>query len=125
MLDGVAEGSGVAVEEIYALNGRTELLYGAHRLTAADGVHGARPDRRPAHVLGAELGLAPGAAAVHAAAGHPDEHGFSWSTLAEAGMLGQGRAELRRARGLRQHARLRPRRRDGRRAVPRACCGRA
>jgi isopenicillin-N N-acyltransferase-like protein len=28
MLDGVAEGAGVPVEEIYALNGRTELLYG-------------------------------------------------------------------------------------------------
>lgn len=27
LLDGVAEGSGIAVEEIYALNGRTELLY--------------------------------------------------------------------------------------------------
>jgi isopenicillin-N N-acyltransferase-like protein len=29
MLDGVAEGSGVPVEEIYALNARTELLYGS------------------------------------------------------------------------------------------------
>ena len=28
MLDGVAEGAGVPVEEIYALNARTELLYG-------------------------------------------------------------------------------------------------
>ncbi|GAA2385969.1 acyl-CoA--6-aminopenicillanic acid acyl-transferase [Dactylosporangium salmoneum] len=29
MLDGVAEGAGVPAEEIYALNGRTELIYGA------------------------------------------------------------------------------------------------
>jgi isopenicillin-N N-acyltransferase like protein len=29
MLDGVAEGAGVAVEHIYALNARTELLYGS------------------------------------------------------------------------------------------------
>src|SRR5688572_19226862 len=29
MLDGVAEGSGVPAAEIYAMNGRTELLYGA------------------------------------------------------------------------------------------------
>src|SRR5258708_2595870 len=46
MLDGVAEGSGVAVEEIYALNGRTELIYsavpgGAHECTAI-GVLGER-----------------------------------------------------------------------------------
>jgi isopenicillin-N N-acyltransferase-like protein len=36
MLDAVAEGSGVPAAEIYALNGRTELLYGGGR--------GARPD---------------------------------------------------------------------------------
>src|SRR5262245_7769039 len=36
MLDGVAEGSGVDAAEIYALNARTELLYGAGR-AAGDG----------------------------------------------------------------------------------------
>jgi isopenicillin-N N-acyltransferase-like protein len=36
MLDGVAEGSGVPVDEVYALNGRTELIYSAypHECTA-------------------------------------------------------------------------------------------
>ena len=29
LLDGVAEGAGVDVDDLYALNGRTELLYGA------------------------------------------------------------------------------------------------
>ena len=31
MLDGVAEGAGANVEELYALNGRTELIYGTPR----------------------------------------------------------------------------------------------
>jgi isopenicillin-N N-acyltransferase-like protein len=90
MLDGVAEGSGVAVEEIYALNGRTELLYGAHAAKRGEpsectalGLIGDgtvigqnwdwHPDQRPYSLLLATT----------------DEHGFSVATLAEAGMLGK------------------------------------
>lgn len=84
MLDGVAEGSGVAVEEIYALNGRTELLYGAAaRECTALGVIGDgtvigqnwdwHPDQRPYSLLLSTT----------------DENGFSVATLAEAGMLGK------------------------------------
>lgn len=84
MLDGVAEGSGVAVEEIYALNGRTELLYGAApRECTALGLIGDgtvigqnwdwHPDQRPYSLLLATT----------------DENGFSVATLAEAGMLGK------------------------------------
>lgn len=85
MLDGVAEGSGVAVEEIYALNGRTELLYGTHEPSecTALGLLGDgtligqnwdwHPDQRPYSILLATT----------------DENGFSVATLAEAGMLGK------------------------------------
>jgi isopenicillin-N N-acyltransferase-like protein len=89
-LDGVAEGSGVAVEEIYALNGRTELLYGAHaahrsqpKECTALGLIGDgtligqnwdwHPDQRPYSIVLATT----------------DENGFSVATLAEAGMLGK------------------------------------
>ncbi|MGI5246531.1 C45 family autoproteolytic acyltransferase/hydolase [Dactylosporangium sp. CA-139066] len=62
MLDGVAEGSGVHVDEIYALNGRTELIYSEqpHECTAI-GVLGEQtllaqnwdwhPDQRPYALL--------------------------------------------------------------------------
>lgn len=87
-LDAVAEGAGLAVEEIYALNARTELLYGT---AAADectsigvlGTHTAgggpllaqnwdwHPDQRDAMVLLRTV----------------DDSGFTVLTLAEAGML--------------------------------------
>jgi isopenicillin-N N-acyltransferase like protein len=91
MLDGVAAGASMAVEEIYALNARTELLYGS----APDGGDGActsvgvlgthtssgnlllaqnwdwHPDQRNAMVLLATR----------------DERGLDVLTLAEAGML--------------------------------------
>ncbi|WP_432833908.1 C45 family autoproteolytic acyltransferase/hydolase [Dactylosporangium sp. CA-092794] len=87
MLDGVAEGSGVPVEEIYALNGRTELIYTAepHECTAI-GVLGERsasghtllaqnwdwhPDQRPFALLLATT----------------DELGRQVVALTEAGML--------------------------------------
>lgn len=44
MLDGIGEGAGVAVEEVYALNARTELLYGA----SVPRVRPASPDGVPA-----------------------------------------------------------------------------
>lgn len=37
MLDGVAEGADVRVDEIYALNARTELIYGNRRVREAAG----------------------------------------------------------------------------------------
>ncbi|MDG4790499.1 C45 family autoproteolytic acyltransferase/hydrolase [Micromonospora sp. WMMD1102] len=36
LLDGVAEGAGARVEQIYALNARTELIYGRHREGGAE-----------------------------------------------------------------------------------------
>jgi isopenicillin-N N-acyltransferase-like protein len=87
MLDGVAEGSGVAADEIFALNGRTELIYSAepHECTAI-GVLGERsasghtvlaqnwdwhPDQRPYALLLATR----------------DELGREVLALTEAGML--------------------------------------
>ncbi|HTJ32084.1 MAG TPA: C45 family peptidase [Dactylosporangium sp.] len=87
MLDGVAEGAGVHTDEIYALNGRTELIYGAnqHECTAI-AVLGERsvtghtllaqnwdwhPDQRPYALL----------LATH------DELGGRVLALTEAGML--------------------------------------
>jgi isopenicillin-N N-acyltransferase like protein len=99
MLDGVGEGAGVVVEEVYALNARSELLYGASvrrvRPAAPDGAGGActavgvlgtntanghlllgqnwdwHPDQREAMVLLATR----------------DERGFGVLALTEAGML--------------------------------------
>ncbi|MEV4626633.1 C45 family peptidase [Micromonospora sp. NPDC049523] len=96
MLDGVAEGAGVGVGEIYALNARTELIYGT--TTAPAAVDGRDGGCTAAGVLG-----------THTASGnlllgqnwdwHPDqreamvllatrdERGLTVLALAEAGML--------------------------------------
>jgi isopenicillin-N N-acyltransferase-like protein len=91
MLDGVAEGAGVPAADLYALNARTELIYGARPDGAAGGctsvgvlgTHTANghlllgqnwdwhPDQREAMVLLATR----------------DERGHSVLTLTEAGML--------------------------------------
>jgi isopenicillin-N N-acyltransferase like protein len=90
MLDGVAAGAGVSRSQIYALNARTELLYGHH-------------------MSGDEGCTAIGVLGTHTATGHlllgqnwdwhpdqretmlllrtTDEHGHAVLTLAEAGML--------------------------------------
>lgn len=95
MLDGVADGAGVPVAEIYALNARTELLYGAATGVPQEGADGACTS---IGVLG-----------THTASGHlllaqnwdwhpdqrgamvllrtTDERGHRVLTLAEAGML--------------------------------------
>ena len=82
MLDGLAEGARVAVEEIYALNARTELLYGATECTSLGVISDTtvlaqnwdwHPDQRPYALLLATR----------------DERGFAVLTLAEAGMLGK------------------------------------
>jgi isopenicillin-N N-acyltransferase-like protein len=87
LLDGMADGSGVAVEEIYALNARTELLYGiassectaigvldsssssSHTLLAQNWDW--HPDQRPYTLILATK----------------DETGLEVVTLTEAGML--------------------------------------
>jgi isopenicillin-N N-acyltransferase-like protein len=84
MLDGVARGAGVSVDEIYALNARTELLYGsASTECTAVGVIDCEghtvlaqnwdwhPEQRPYTLLLATR----------------DERGHAVATLAEAGML--------------------------------------
>jgi isopenicillin-N N-acyltransferase-like protein len=85
MLDGVAEGAGVAVEEIYAVNARTELLYGTYPATpnecTAIGLAGSRtllgqnwdwhPEQRPYTLLLVTT----------------DENGFTIMSMVEAGML--------------------------------------
>jgi isopenicillin-N N-acyltransferase like protein len=88
MLDGVAAGAGVPVDELYALNARTELLYGVTSATECTsiGVLDERseagqvllaqnwdwhPDQRPYTVLLATR----------------DERGFEVVALTEAGML--------------------------------------
>jgi isopenicillin-N N-acyltransferase like protein len=96
-LDGVAEGAGVPVEDVYALNGRSELIYGGR------GAPSAPPDGRDGGCT------AVGVLGTHTARGHlllgqnwdwhpeqrdamvllatRDERGHSVLTLAEAGML--------------------------------------
>ncbi len=87
MLDAVADGAGVSVEEVYALNARTELLYGATSTECTclgvldrwtESVHTVlaqnwdwHPAQRPYCLLLATR----------------DERGFVVATLAEAGML--------------------------------------
>ncbi|MFY1635656.1 C45 family autoproteolytic acyltransferase/hydrolase [Solwaraspora sp. WMMB335] len=106
-LDGLSDGAGIAVEEIYALNARTELLYGAR--AAGDGTTVVN-DVRGATVDGADGGCtAAGVLGTHTGDGHlllgqnwdwhpdqrdtmlllhsVDEHGKAVLTLAEAGML--------------------------------------
>lgn len=106
MLDGVAEGAGVPVEEVYALNARTELLYDA----SAQRARLASPQARPASPDATDGACtAVGVLGAHTANGHlllgqnwdwhpdqrdamvllatRDERGFSVLTLAEAGML--------------------------------------
>jgi isopenicillin-N N-acyltransferase-like protein len=112
MLDGVGEGAGVAVKEVYALNARTELLYGASvpRARPASPPHEPGPQSRTASPDGADGGCtAVGVLGTHTANGHlllgqnwdwhpdqrdamvllatRDERGFAVLTLAEAGML--------------------------------------
>jgi isopenicillin-N N-acyltransferase-like protein len=87
MLDGVAEGAGVPTEEIYALNARTELLYG----TAATECTGVAV--LPEHTATGQTLLAqnwdwhPTQRAYTVLLATRDEHGFAVVTLAEAGML--------------------------------------
>src|SRR3569833_3179644 len=86
MLDGVAEGAGVAPEEIYALNARSELLYGTATECTSIGVL----DSRTANghtMLAQNWDWHPAARPYSVLLATRDERGFTVVTLAEAGML--------------------------------------
>jgi isopenicillin-N N-acyltransferase-like protein len=87
MLDGVAEGAGVPAEEIYALNARTELLYGtAVSECTSIGVLDTRS--ASGHTLLAQnWDWHPTQRAYTLLLATRDERGFAVVTLAEAGML--------------------------------------
>lgn len=86
MLDGVAEGAGVPVEEIYALNARTELLYGTASECTSIGVLDTRS--ATGHTLIAQnWDWHPAQRAYTVLLATRDERGFAVVTLAEAGML--------------------------------------
>lgn len=88
MLDGVAEGSGVAVEEIYALNGRTELLYGTHAAERGEPTEcTALGQLGDGTVIGQNWDWHPDQRPFTLLLATTDENGFSVVTLAEAGML--------------------------------------
>jgi isopenicillin-N N-acyltransferase like protein len=87
MLDGVAAGAGVAVEDLYALNGRTELLYGtvAEECTTIGVL-----DRRSARghtLLAQNWDWHPAQQPYTVLLATRDENGFEVLTLAEAGMV--------------------------------------
>ena len=87
MLDGVAEGAGVPVEEIYALNARTELLYGSQATECTSiGVLDGRT--ATGHTLLAQnWDWNPTQRDYTVLLATRDERGFAVVTLAEAGML--------------------------------------
>jgi isopenicillin-N N-acyltransferase like protein len=90
MLDGVAEGAGVSPAEIYALNARTELLYGHQVPTdegcTAIGVLGTHT--ATGHLLlGQNWDWHPDQRAAMLLLRTTDERGHTVLTLAEAGML--------------------------------------
>lgn len=88
MLDGVAEGSGVAVEEIYALNARTELLYGTRSTTECTSLGVLDTHTDSGHtVLAQNWDWHPAQRPYTLLLATRDERGFGVVTLAEAGML--------------------------------------
>ncbi|MEO3747051.1 C45 family peptidase [Plantactinospora sp. B5E13] len=115
LLDGVAEGAGARVDEIYALNARTELIYGNHRETGqtASGQPSAGPATaaRPSPESAPDVGgcTSVGVLGTHTTNGHlllgqnwdwhpdqrdvmlllatRDERGLTVLTLTEAGMV--------------------------------------
>lgn len=87
MLDGVAEGAGAPVEEIYALNARTELLYGAMP-TECTSVGVLNRYTESGHtLLGQNWDWHPAQRPYTLLLATRDERDFGVVTLAEAGML--------------------------------------
>jgi isopenicillin-N N-acyltransferase-like protein len=87
MLDGVANGSGVSVGEIYAMNARTELLYGATPADLGECTSAALVGPGTGTLLGLNWDWYPDQRSYSALLATTDEHGFSVVTLVEAGML--------------------------------------
>jgi isopenicillin-N N-acyltransferase like protein len=87
MLDGVAVGAEVSVEDLYAVNGRTELLYGAVRSECTSvGVLDSRSAN--GHTLLAQnWDWYPAQRPYTVLLSTRDENGFGVVTLAEAGMV--------------------------------------
>ncbi|BCB81076.1 C45 family autoproteolytic acyltransferase/hydolase [Phytohabitans flavus] len=90
MLDGVAEGAGANAEELYALNGRTELIYGTQRDgdggCTSVGVLDTHTTSRHT-LLGQNWDWHPAQREAMVVLQTRDEEGFEVITLAEAGML--------------------------------------
>jgi isopenicillin-N N-acyltransferase-like protein len=87
LLDGVAEGAGVDVDDVYALNGRTELLYGA---VPSECTSIGLLDERAASghtTLAQNWDWHPAQRPYTVLLATRDEHGFGVLTLAEAGMV--------------------------------------
>ncbi|MET7420305.1 C45 family peptidase [Dactylosporangium sp. NPDC005555] len=90
MLDGVAEGAGVPVDEIYALNARTELLYGSSSSSSSECTSIGVLDSRSAsgHTLLAQnWDWHPAQRPYTLLLATRDEQGSTVLTLTEAGML--------------------------------------
>ena len=89
MLDGLAEGAGIPVEEIYALNARTELLYGASPVpTECTAVGVLDSHTADGHtVLAQNWDWHPAQRPYTLLLASRDERGHAIATLAEAGML--------------------------------------
>ncbi|BCB86414.1 C45 family autoproteolytic acyltransferase/hydolase [Phytohabitans suffuscus] len=90
MLDGVAEGAGVKAEELYAINGRTELIYGKGKDgdggCTSIGVLDTHTTSRHT-LLGQNWDWHPAQREAMVVLHTRDEEGFEVITLAEAGML--------------------------------------
>lgn len=86
MLDGVAAGAGVPVAEVYALNARTELLYGHPRECTAIGVLGTHTATGQP-LLGQNWDWYPDQRDLMLVLRTTDEREHTVLTLAEAGML--------------------------------------
>jgi isopenicillin-N N-acyltransferase-like protein len=86
MLDGVAEGAGAPLADLYALNARTELLYGAQQECTAVGILGTHT--ATGHLLlGQNWDWHPDQQDAILLLQTVDERGHTVLTLAEAGML--------------------------------------
>lgn len=88
MLDGVAEGAGAHLDEVYALNARTELIYGTRRDGGCTAVGVLDTHTAGGHLLlGQNWDWHPDQREAMVVLQTRDERGHAVITLAEAGML--------------------------------------
>jgi isopenicillin-N N-acyltransferase-like protein len=88
MLDGVAEGAGVQVDEVYALNARTELIYGTRPDGGCTAAGVLDTHTASGHLLmGQNWDWHPAQREAMVVLQTTDERGHTVITLAEAGML--------------------------------------